>query len=91
MTLPVFEHDEIDQRMRRILAGMSHPITDVVVIGCFRLTYNSAGSLLTTDTGDLVYHSARKEGLALRWNRELFGEALEALRKHMVLDDMADV
>lgn len=84
------EHREISNRANRIIEQCPSHLQGAW-IGDIWIHRNTTFLMVHTMAGDPIYVEDARTGDPVRWNADRFAEALEALRRHQVLEDLSDV
>lgn len=87
-------HDELGRRAEAILerADWDDYVTDNMVIG--HLKVRQVGftlEILDLSAGELIYRASQDNGEISVWLNDRIQSTLDTLRKHMLLDDLANV
>jgi len=93
MTLLMFNYKELHKRTLRLLdlADWDYVILDRLEVGWLRVKLlNNAVSIESINHASIIYR-ADMRGNITNWNASLIPAALETMRRHMVLDDLAEV
>lgn len=85
-------YKELNERLRSLTANWSHPTTDRLTLDW--LAISSSSTLLMLDEVNAlqpIYWMNKQTGDPVRWDISLIPRAVETLRRHMILEDLADV
>ena len=87
------DFSELHERAVRLLdiADWDDVILDRLQVDCLRVRLVGDHVVVESVKHAAIIYRADMEGNPSRWNAQLLHEALDIMRKHMVLDDLADV
>lgn len=93
MTSLMSDYAELHRRALRLeLADWDDLVLDQLQIDWLRIRILlDSVSIESVNQASIIYRADIRTGNITNWNAELIPGALETLRKHMVLDDLADV